>query len=284
MARDTSLTDSFIELIHTLRESKGLTKEQLADLAGIHRTTIGLLERGERTPTLQLASQLASALELPLGELVHEAELIARGQLAPEVLVARHKRRIPCVDNIRNEDALVHTIGIEGSMLRGAINSCYQTLDAIDEQLESKGSPPIAHIVELANLSSMVGNMLGGGIAACSEGLYIRNRPHSYPDLLPQRSPAVDLELKMALETNKPKGHLPKPGTYITFRYVLADKEGNYTRGKDSRGDTVWIWEVKVGQLSEDDFSCSNTEGDSGKTAVIKTAVHNSRVIVKSGV
>ena len=97
---------------------------------------------------------------------------------------------------------------------------------------------------------------------------------------MPTGESAVNLELKVALETNKPKGHLPKAGTYITFRYVLGTKSGEYTKGKDKRGDTVWIWEVKVGKLSVDDFSCSNTEGDSGKTAVIKTAVHNQMSLV----
>jgi len=49
---------------------------------------------------------------------------------------------------------------------------------------------------------------------------------------------------------------------------------------KDQRGHTVWIWEVKVGSSWSEDFSCSNTDGDSGKTAVIKTDVHNRMILV----
>lgn len=280
MAKDTAVTSAFVELAKKIREQKSLTIEQLADMAGVHRTTIGLLERHERTPTLQVASQIANALNLPLSELIQESELIVSGQTDAEKLAEFHKKRTPNKTNIRNEEKLIDTIGIDGFALLGAIDSCYQTLDTIDEQLIAKGSLPIAHLVELANLSSMVGNMVGGGIAKCSNGLYARNRPHAYPDLIPIQPPAVDLELKMALEINKPKGHLPKAGTYITFRYVLADKFGNYTRGKNNRGDTVWVWEVKVGELTEDDFSCSNTDGDSGKTAVIKTDVHNKMHLV----
>ena len=280
MSRETGVTTSFIQLIKSLREQKGLTIEQLADLAGVHRTTIGLLERQERLPTLQVANQIADALKMPLSELIQKSELIFQGKAEVDMLAEQRARRTPKLTNIRNEDKLLSTIGIDANTLLGAIDSCYQTLDTIDEQLVGKGSIPMAHLVELANLSSMVGNMVGGGIADCSNGLYARNRPHTYPDLLPQQSPAVDLELKMALETNKPKGHLPKAGTYITFRYVLGDKQRNYTRGKENRGDTVWIWEVKVGYLSEDDFSCSNTAGDSGKTAVIKTEKHNNMQLV----
>ena len=280
MARETGLTDAFIELVKRIREQKKLTIEQLADLTGVHRTTIGLLERNERSPTLQVATQIANALKMPLSELIQEAELIEDGKTNAEQLAEFHQNRAPNPDYLRNEDKLLQTIGVDGAILLGAIDSCYQTLDTIDEQLIGKGAVPMANLVELANLSSMIGNMVGAGIANCSNGLYARNKPHTYPDLLPQYPPAVNLELKMALETNKPKGHLPKAGTYITFRYVLCDKQGNFIRGKESRGDTAWIWEVKVGNLTEEDFSCSNTAGDSGKTAVIKTDIFNKMHLV----
>lgn len=280
MSRDTGITSAFIGLVKKIREQKKLTIEQLAELTAVHRTTIGLLERNERTPTLQVATQIANALHIPLSELIQEAELIVAGKTDVVQLAEFHKKRKPSHNNLRNENKLLETIGVDGNTLLEAIYSCYQTLDTIDEQLIGKGSVPIAHLVELANLSSMAGNILGGGIANFSNGLYTRNKPHTYPDLLPMSDPAVDLELKMALEKNKPKGHLPKAGTYITFRYILADKQGTYKKGKQNRGNTVWIWEVKVGNLTVNDFSCSNTEGDSGKTAVIKTDVHNKMDLV----
>jgi len=280
MTKETGITDSFIEIAKQIREQKKLTIEQLADLAGVHRTTIGLLERNERTPSLQIATQIANALQMPLSELIQKAELVESGKGSTEKLTKFNQNRTPSQKFLRNQDKLLKTIGVDGANLLGAIDSCYQTLDTIDEQLIRKDSLPIAHLVELANLSSMIGNMVGGGIADFSNGLYARNKPHTYPDLLPQSSPAVNLELKMALETNKPKGHLPKAGTYITFRYILGDKQGNYSRGKENRGDTVWIWEVKVGHLTEEDFSCSNTAGDSGKTAVIKTDFFNKMHLV----
>lgn len=280
MSRDQDFLVGFISLVKELRIQAGLTIEQLADLAGVHRTTIGLLERNERTPTLAVAHQIATALGHPLHELVQEASAISTGRATAPQLAAIHNARTPKQQQLRNIEALRRITGMTGENLLDAISSCYQTLDLIDEKLIEKGSPPIAHLVELANLSSMVGNMIGGGLADHSNGLYMRNRPHTYPDLLPIGEGAVNLELKVALEKNKPKGHLPKAGTYITFRYVLGTKSGEYVKGKDKRGDTVWIWEVKVGELTENDFSCSNTEGDSGKTAVIKTDVHNSMNLV----
>ena len=40
------------------------------------------------------------------------------------------------------------------------------------------------------------------------------------------------------------------------------------------------MWEIKVGYIGEDDFAISNTTGDSGKTAVIKTDIHNKMPLV----
>ncbi len=280
MSKDIGLATSFIELVKSTRESKGYTIEQLAEQAGVHRTTIGLLERNERTPTLQVASQISSALGIPLSEMIHESEMIEQGLATTGEVVEISKNRVPSKEFIRNEDKLFETIGITGDMLLKVINSTYQTLDVIDEQLVGKGAVPMSQLVELANLSSMIGNLVGSAIAEHSDGCYSRNKPHTYPDLLPIKKTAANLELKMALETNKPKGHLPKPGVYITFRYILGDKKGNYSRGKENRGDTAWIWEVKVGELRGEDFSCSNTAGDSGKTAVFKTPVFNEMYLV----
>lgn len=279
-ANSAALIQEVVRLIKELRINKGFTLDDLADRAGIHRTTIGLLERGERTPTLGLAYQLAIALEVPLSSLVQHAELITSGSIEEKKVIQKIVRRDVKPEHIRNEKNLLASTGLNGQAIVGAIESTYNTLDIIDEQLVARDSPPMAGLVELANLSSMLGNLLGAGLAESSNGLYERNTPHTYPDLIPLKPEAVDLELKVALETNSPKGHLPKPGTYITFRYVLCGDDGKFVRGKDNRGNTAWVWEVRVGQLTIEDFSVSNTAGDSGKTAVIRTNSFNNMSLV----
>jgi hypothetical protein len=83
-----------------------------------------------------------------------------------------------------------------------------------------------------------------------------------------EKNLGAGIEIKVALGKNKPKGHLAKPGIYLTFRYVLITSDGF---DRLNRGDIVPIWEARCGFLSKNDFSLSNTEGDSGKTAVITT-------------
>lgn len=273
-----ALVEILARLMRALRIRQTLTLEEAADRAGIHRTHLGLLERGERQPTIGVAVQLARSYNVDLSELLLKAELVLSGKLLEADVFRDVLARMERPQCLRNLDRLDAYTGLSGPMLLRAIHGCYNMLDTIDTELTANGLPPIGGLVELANLSSMVGNMVGGTIAESSEGLYKRNRPHAYPDLLPLRDSAKNLELKMALETNTPKGHLPKAGTYLTFRYVLADRAGEYN--KHIRGNSVWIWEVKVGQVRVKDFNISNTAGDSGRTAVLKTAVFNAMPLV----
>jgi transcriptional regulator with XRE-family HTH domain len=60
--------------IRALREAKGLSQERLADLAGLHRNFIGLIERGQRNPTLLTLIAISSKLGLTLSALIESAE------------------------------------------------------------------------------------------------------------------------------------------------------------------------------------------------------------------
>ncbi|KAB2367240.1 hypothetical protein P4J09_27455 [Bacillus cereus] len=189
--------------------------------------------------------------------------------------------RIALKENLRKCNFEVFTeLGITEELILGSIQHCYKTLDTIDITLLQNGTPALSNLVELANLSSIVGNLLGEGCARNSSGKFTRNLPHTYPDLVCPNGINEGVEIKMALEKNSPKGHLAKAGFYLTYRYVLTDKDGTYIKGKENRQDTVTIWEVRCGYLNEDDFSLSNTEGDSGKTAVIRSeSLNNMRLL-----
>jgi len=52
------------------RTTRKLSQEQLAELAGVHRTYIGMIERGEKNITLQNIEKLAKALDLTPEELL----------------------------------------------------------------------------------------------------------------------------------------------------------------------------------------------------------------------
>jgi transcriptional regulator with XRE-family HTH domain len=68
------LSRKFGEVLRRRRESAGLSQETLAGLAGIHRNHVGLIERGQRVPSILVASQLAKAMGTKMSELMAEVE------------------------------------------------------------------------------------------------------------------------------------------------------------------------------------------------------------------
>ena len=48
--------------IRALRLQKGMSQESLAEAAGLHRTYVGAIERGERNVTLNTLQEVADAL------------------------------------------------------------------------------------------------------------------------------------------------------------------------------------------------------------------------------
>ena len=51
-------------MVRELRERKGFSQEVFADRAGVHRTYMGGIERGERNPTLTTMWKIARALNM----------------------------------------------------------------------------------------------------------------------------------------------------------------------------------------------------------------------------
>ena len=66
------VTQVFADNIKAARLAKSLSQEALADLAGLHRTYIGAVERGERNITLLNANRIAEALGVKLSDCLKE--------------------------------------------------------------------------------------------------------------------------------------------------------------------------------------------------------------------
>jgi putative transcriptional regulator len=55
-----------INRIEELRLVAGISRQQLADAVGVHYQTVGYIERGEYSPSLVLALQVAKVLNAPV--------------------------------------------------------------------------------------------------------------------------------------------------------------------------------------------------------------------------
>ena len=51
------------------RVKRGISQEILADMAGIARSTMGIIERGEQSPSLQTVAKVANALQIDMYKL-----------------------------------------------------------------------------------------------------------------------------------------------------------------------------------------------------------------------
>ena len=68
------LTASFGTAVRRHRLAQGLSQEELAQRAGLHRAYVGFVERGEKSVTLETGRHLAGGLGVPFSELLREAE------------------------------------------------------------------------------------------------------------------------------------------------------------------------------------------------------------------
>lgn len=64
METDKELLKRFGHKVQAFRKSLGISQEELAFRAGVHRTYIGMIERAERNISLCNIKKLADALEI----------------------------------------------------------------------------------------------------------------------------------------------------------------------------------------------------------------------------
>ena len=61
---------TFGKRVREVRKSKGISQEALAEIAGIDRSYMGNIERGEKNITLKKAYEICDALDIDIKDLV----------------------------------------------------------------------------------------------------------------------------------------------------------------------------------------------------------------------
>jgi transcriptional regulator with XRE-family HTH domain len=70
MAFKSDILIKFGEKVRDLRKIRGLSQEELAFRADLHRTYIGMIERAEKNITLINIEKIANALDVKVSELL----------------------------------------------------------------------------------------------------------------------------------------------------------------------------------------------------------------------
>src|SRR5690349_17157287 len=71
--------------VRQLREARGLTQQQVSRIAGLPRATWANLESGAANPTLAVVVKVATALQVPLEELIGPPRTSARFYPAAQI-------------------------------------------------------------------------------------------------------------------------------------------------------------------------------------------------------
>ena len=69
-SQETRLVAVFAGNVRRLRKERRLSQEELAEAAGVHRTCIGMIERGEKNVTIYNIERIALALRVSPGSLL----------------------------------------------------------------------------------------------------------------------------------------------------------------------------------------------------------------------
>ncbi|MFT5107564.1 MAG: putative transcriptional regulator [Pseudoalteromonas tetraodonis] len=72
-----------IQAVKQAREENGISRYRLAKLTGLHASTISLIERGERSPSLFVMLKISAALEISLGCILSKNESQCRCEDEP---------------------------------------------------------------------------------------------------------------------------------------------------------------------------------------------------------
>lgn len=69
MGSNFEILKKFGYKVRELRKERGISQEELAEKAGLHRTYIGMIERAEKNVTLLNIEKIANALSVSIKEL-----------------------------------------------------------------------------------------------------------------------------------------------------------------------------------------------------------------------
>lgn len=79
MGKVTSeMSRALATVIRKRREAKGISLTRLAQLAGVTQTYPGMIEKGQRSPTVDVAHSMAKAIGCDLSDLTKEAERVIK--------------------------------------------------------------------------------------------------------------------------------------------------------------------------------------------------------------
>ena len=181
------------QFVRQLRESKGLTQDQVAIRTGISYQFLSGLENGRENFSMDVLESLSRALDLPVEEVV--ARAFGEGKRSPS----------PLADPSYFRPQVPLPPGMKVSHLQAAMNATQTLVARINSNLLSSGAKPLPRYIQGNNFSGLVSNVLCDALDQHSP--YKRNSDQAYPDLInpevKEKGKPVGLEVKSTVQVGK---------------------------------------------------------------------------------
>lgn len=154
--------------LRDLRQRRGLTQRTLAQACDLSANAIGLIERGESSPSISTLHRLALALEVPIAELFTETE----EQVV--VLTKKSQRSQARLDQIQMEN-----------LAEGLSDQCMEPFLVTLQPGTGAGAEPVAHLGEefVFCLEGEIEYQVAGqtyGMEAGDSLMFQANQPHCW--------------------------------------------------------------------------------------------------------
>ena len=104
--------------LSALRKEKKISQQELAEMAGIHPNVLGRYERGEASPSVEMASKLSNALGVSLDYLVGNTDVELDKSLMDKIV---------SIQKLADEDKTCIMYSIDGLIQHAKTKLAYAT-------------------------------------------------------------------------------------------------------------------------------------------------------------
>lgn len=231
--------------IRNLRETSGMSQEELAGLVGLSRPSIVNIESGKRKISVQELVKFAEVFDLTLDQLVNPSlrpEIGVEESTAAESSKAQMRISIPRENYDKFKEVLLYILGEIGARPNVGQTVLYKLLYFIDFDFYERYEEQLIGAVYIKNrygptpthFKKLVEEMEDDGSLESVSSKYFKYKQTKY---LPRRMPDLSLlsarELQMIDEVINRLGHM------------TATQLSDY-----SHGDTPWLGAEEGGEIS----------------------------------
>lgn len=265
--------------LRSFRKRIGISQEQLAELAELHRTYIGAVERGEKNISAKNIEKIAGVLGVEPHLLLKPSESSTSESMRND---AERKACVPVpIKKACFNRNCILPYGLEVIHVRRAMQEFISFIGFINQQLHAKEMPRLERFLMPANFSSIVGEFMNASIPKYCPTL-VKNQYHNgHPDLIPadefpQNSVQYSkegVEIKGSRHDRGWQGHNPEAVWLMVFHF---DSNTSNDKKKQIGPKPFEFKGVYAAKLEEADWTFS------GRSETIRRTISAS--VNKSGV